>query len=145
MLADRETGEKCGLDFLAEMVNKHSITLDIETPEGQALFRKLAVHADVIVDGHLPGYMDGLGVGYRQISRINPNLVYCWVGVRGSWGPYKDRVSKHGQWELEPFSVITSYSIHYTKLYDLQYRTAGDGAFFGLPPTPPAPRLGNFF
>ena len=34
MLVDGETGEKCGLDFIAEMVNKHSITLDIETPEG---------------------------------------------------------------------------------------------------------------
>ena len=112
MLADKETGEKCGLDFISEMINKHSVTLNIETEEGQELFRELAKHADVIVDGHLPGYMDGLGIGYRQISRINPRLVYCWVGVRGSWGPYKDRVSKHGQWELDPFAQCTNAFVH---------------------------------
>ncbi|MBF8259350.1 MAG: L-carnitine dehydratase/bile acid-inducible protein F, partial [Actinobacteria bacterium] len=114
MLADKETGEKCGLDFISEMINKHSVTLNVETEEGQELFRNLARHADVIVDGHLPGYMDGLGIGYRQISRINPRLVYCWVGVRGSWGPYKDRVSKHGQWELDPFAQCTNAFVHNT-------------------------------
>lgn len=114
MLTDKETGEKCGLDFISEMVNKFSVTLNVETEEGQELFKNLARHADVIVDGHLPGYMDNLGIGYRQISRINPRLVYCWVGVRGSWGSYKDRVSKHGQWELDPFAQCTNAFVHNT-------------------------------
>ena len=114
MLTDKETGEKCGLDFISEMVNKYSVTLNVETEEGQELFKNLARHADVIVDGHLPGYMDNLGIGYRQISRINPRLVYCWVGLRGSWGSYKDRVSKHGQWELDPFAQCTNAFVHNT-------------------------------
>ena len=114
MLADKETGEKCGLGFINEMRNKHSITLDIETEEGREVFKKLANHADVIVEGHLPGFMDSLGVGYRQLSRINPRLVYCWVGLRGQWGSYKDRVSKHGQWELDPFSQATNAFLHNT-------------------------------
>jgi len=114
MLADKETGEKCGLDFITEMVNKYSITLDVETEEGRELFKRLARHADVIFEGHLPGYMDSLGIGYRQLSQINPRLVYCWVGLRGQWGPSKDRTSKFGQWELEPFAGCTNSFVHNT-------------------------------
>ncbi len=114
MLADKETGEKCGLGFINEMRNQYSVTLNVDTPEGQELFKKLAVHADVVIDGMLPGYMDERGVGYRQLSQINPRLVYCWVGLRGSWGPMKDRVSKFGQWELDPFAQATNSYIHNT-------------------------------
>ncbi len=114
MVADKETGEKCGLTFISEMVNKYSVTLNVETEEGREIFRDLARHADVIVEGMLPGYMDSLGIGYRQLSQINPRLVYCWVGLRGQWGPFKDRVSKFGQWELEPFASATNAWIHNT-------------------------------
>jgi crotonobetainyl-CoA:carnitine CoA-transferase CaiB-like acyl-CoA transferase len=114
MLADKETGEKCGLDFISETVNKLAITLNVETPEGQEVFKRLAAQADVVVDGMLPGYMDSLGIGYRQLREINPRLVYHWVGLRGSWGPQKDRVSKFGQWELEPFACATNAYVHST-------------------------------
>ncbi|MBI4737119.1 MAG: CoA transferase, partial [candidate division NC10 bacterium] len=116
MLADKETGEKCGLGFINEMRNQYSVTLDVETEEGQELFKKLAVHADVVIDGMLPGYMDERGVGYRQLSQINPRLVYCSVALRGTWGPMKDRVSKFGQWELDPFAQATNSYIHNTGL-----------------------------
>ena len=114
MVADKETGEKCGLDFIHEMRNKYSVTLDVDTPEGQELFRKLAVHADVVIDGMLPGYMDERGVGYRQLSQINPRLVYCWVGLKGQWGSMKDKVSKFGQWELDPIAQAVNSYIHNT-------------------------------
>jgi len=114
MLADKETGEKCGLGFINEMRNQYSVTLNIETPEGQELFRKLAVHADVVIDGMLPGYLDERGVGYRQLSQINPRLVYCWVGLKGQWGPMKDKTSKFGQWELDPFAQAANSYIHNT-------------------------------
>ena len=114
MLADKETGEKCGLGFIDEMRNKYSITLNIETEEGREVFKRLALQADVVVDGMLPGYMDSLGIGYRQLSQINPRLVYCWVGIRGQWGPFKDRTSKFGQWELEPFASCTNSWVHNT-------------------------------
>jgi crotonobetainyl-CoA:carnitine CoA-transferase CaiB-like acyl-CoA transferase len=114
MLADKETGEKCGLGFIHEMRNQYSATLNVETEGGRELLKKLAVHADVLIDGMLPGYMDSLGVGYRQLKEINPRLVYCWVGIRGSWGPMKDRLSKFGQWELEPFAQATMSYVHNT-------------------------------
>jgi len=114
MLADRDTGEKCGLDFISEMRNMQSITLNIETEEGRQVYKKLATHADVLIEEYPPGYMDGLGVGYRQLSKINPRLVYCQMAVRGTWGPYKDKLSKHGQWTLEPFGQCANSFVHNT-------------------------------
>jgi hypothetical protein len=98
-------GTPCGLDFLHELRNAQSITLNIETQEGREIYKRLAMQMDVIVEEYPPGYMDSLGLGYRQLSKLNPNLVYCWIGQRGQWGPMKDEVSKYGQWTLSPFGA----------------------------------------
>lgn len=112
MLADKDTGEKCGMGFINEMRNQHSLTLNLETPEGQAIFCNMAQQADVVLDGMLPGYMDGLGIGYRQLEKLNPRLVYCWIGINGQWGPEKDHTSKFGQWQLEPFASCANSFVH---------------------------------
>ncbi|NLI81453.1 MAG: hypothetical protein GX443_07165 [Deltaproteobacteria bacterium] len=114
MLADRDTGTKTGLDFIHELRNAYSITLNIETEEGRELYKKLATHADAIIEEYPPGYMDSLGVGYRQLSKLNPGLVYCQIAVRGTWGPYKDKLSKFGQWTLEPFGGCANSFVHNT-------------------------------
>lgn len=107
-------GEPCGPDFVAECRNKYSVTLNLETPEGQEYFRQLAAQADVVFEDYPPGYFDKLGIGYRQLSKLNPRLVYCWLGILGQWGPMKDRVSKHGQWMLEPFAQAADSFVHNT-------------------------------
>ncbi|MGQ9533537.1 MAG: CaiB/BaiF CoA transferase family protein, partial [Desulfotomaculales bacterium] len=114
MLKDADTGEPCGLEFISEMRNKYSITLNLETPEGRAIFKHLATQVDVIIENYPPGQFDEWGIGYRQLSKINPRLVYCWVGVLGQWGPMKDRVSKFGQWMLDPFSQVACSYVHNT-------------------------------
>ncbi|MFQ5874182.1 MAG: CaiB/BaiF CoA transferase family protein [Dehalococcoidia bacterium] len=114
MLADQETGEKCGLEFINEMKNQYAITLDVETEEGRDLYKRLATHADVLIEEYPPGYTDELGIGYRHLKELNPRLVYCWMGIRGQWGPDKDRLSKHGQWEIEPFASASNAWIHST-------------------------------
>lgn len=73
----------CGL---CENRNKHCVTLDITTPKGRELFWGLAAKADVIMENYDPGYMDSQGIGYRQLRRINPRLVYCAVTPYGQWG-----------------------------------------------------------
>ncbi|MDP1760679.1 MAG: CoA transferase, partial [Deltaproteobacteria bacterium] len=105
MLKDNVTGEPCGLDFLHEFRNAKSVTLNLETEEGRAIYKDMATAMDVIIEAWPPGYMDELGIGYRQLSKIKPRLIYCWVGERGQWGPMKDEVSKHGQRMLDPFSA----------------------------------------
>ncbi len=91
MIRDNVVGEPVGLHFLHEMRNKQSITLNLEKPEGRELFKKLVVHADVLIENAPPGQFDRWGIGYRQLSKLNPRLVYAWVGQRGQWGPLKDR------------------------------------------------------
>ena len=107
-------GVPCGPDFVAECRNKYSVTLNLESPEGQEMFKHMATQADVVLEDWPPGYFDKLGIGYRQLSKINPRLVYVWLGILGQWGPMKDKVSKYGQWMLEPFSQAANSYIHNT-------------------------------
>jgi crotonobetainyl-CoA:carnitine CoA-transferase CaiB-like acyl-CoA transferase len=69
---------------------KRSITLNLKEPEGAALLRKLAGHADALIEGFRPGVLDRLGVGYEELSRANPALVFCAITGYGQNGPYRD-------------------------------------------------------
>jgi crotonobetainyl-CoA:carnitine CoA-transferase CaiB-like acyl-CoA transferase len=70
--------------------NKRSMTLNMKSPEGQAVFRKLAAGADVIVEGFRPGVMDRLGAGYQAIRELNPRIIYCSLSGFGQDGPYRN-------------------------------------------------------
>jgi len=120
MLKDVETGEPIGLHFLHEMRNKQSITLDLEKPEGRDLLKRLAVHFDVLIENYPPGQFDAWKIGYRQLSKVNPRLVYCWVGQRGQWGPLKDEPGVR-----DPVAQCASGFVHGT----------GDPKEFGGRPT----------
>jgi len=66
--------------------NKYSVTLDVTTPQGREMFKDLARNADVVIENYDPGYLDSLGVGYRQLRKINPRLIYCAVTASGQFG-----------------------------------------------------------
>ncbi|GAB4227511.1 MAG: CoA transferase [Deltaproteobacteria bacterium] len=85
-----KNGEKVGAKYLSEARNKFSVTLNLETEEGRALLKKIIPQVDLLIENAPPGHYDKLGIGYRQLSEINPRLVYLWVGQRGQWGPLKD-------------------------------------------------------
>ena len=70
--------------------NKRSMALNMKAPEGQAIFRKLAAGADVIVEGFRPGVMKRLGADYETIRALNPRIVYCSLSGFGQDGPYRD-------------------------------------------------------
>jgi crotonobetainyl-CoA:carnitine CoA-transferase CaiB-like acyl-CoA transferase len=76
-----------GTSFLAQNVNKKSITLNTKAPEGKELFRKLVRTADVLVENFRPDVMTRLGLGYEALSAINPRLVYCAISGFGQTGP----------------------------------------------------------
>src|SRR4030067_308784 len=82
-------GENCTPRFLAEARNKLSVTLNVETKEGQDLLKKIIPQVDVLIENAAPGHFDKLGIGYRQLSEINPRLVYLWAGGRGQRGPLR--------------------------------------------------------
>lgn len=71
--------------------NKRSMTLNMKSAEGQAIFRTLAATADIVVEGFRPGVMKRLGADYETLAKANPRLVYCSLSGFGQDGPYKDR------------------------------------------------------
>ena len=68
---------------------KKSVVLDLETGEGRDAARRLAAGADVVIENAITGVMDGLGLGYGDLSTANPGLVYCSITAFGSKGAYK--------------------------------------------------------
>lgn len=70
--------------------NKRGITLDIETADGQEIFRKLCGKADIIVESFDPGYLDSLGLGYAALKEMNPGIIMASITGFGQTGPYKD-------------------------------------------------------
>jgi CoA:oxalate CoA-transferase len=76
-------------NFLAYNANKRSLTLSINTPEGQAVFRRLAENADVVIENLRGGTMARYGLGYEDLKQINPRLIFCSVTGYGQTGPKK--------------------------------------------------------
>ncbi len=70
--------------------NKKSITLDLKKPQGQEVFKRLALNSDVVVDQFRPGVMDRMGLGYEQLKTINPGIIYCTITGYGLDGPLRD-------------------------------------------------------
>jgi len=82
-------GGNRGLFYLLNR-NKRSLAIDLKQPEGREIFILLARKADVIIDNFAPKVLDRLGIGYEEISRENPGIIYC--SIKGFLpGPYEDR------------------------------------------------------
>jgi crotonobetainyl-CoA:carnitine CoA-transferase CaiB-like acyl-CoA transferase len=70
--------------------NKRSIAVDIRTPGGLEIIRRVAKRADVFVENARPGALDKLGLGYSELSADHPALVYLAMNGYGDDGPYRD-------------------------------------------------------
>lgn len=79
--------DKMGISFLAQNSGKRSITVNLKSDAGRALFRKLVAGADVVVDNFRPGVMDRLGLGYNTLIEQRPDLIYCAISGFGQDGP----------------------------------------------------------
>ncbi|MFH1647944.1 MAG: CoA transferase [Chloroflexota bacterium] len=77
------------LTWFAFNANKKSVTLDVEAPRGREIFKKLVGTADVVLESFAPGYLDGLGLGYKDLSKINPGIVLTSMTGFGQEGPYR--------------------------------------------------------
>jgi crotonobetainyl-CoA:carnitine CoA-transferase CaiB-like acyl-CoA transferase len=72
--------------------NKRSVALDLKSPEGKELAHKLIQSADVVTENYAPGTMEKLGVGYEDMAKLNPGLIYC--SMKGFLsGPYENRLA----------------------------------------------------
>src|SRR6266705_158815 len=84
-------GPRHGPDFQNLHRNKRSLTLDLKSPEGIEIFRKLVRQADVLVENYRPDVKTRLGIDYAALEPLNPRLVYASISGFGQTGPYRDR------------------------------------------------------
>ncbi|WP_332848251.1 CaiB/BaiF CoA transferase family protein [Massilia sp. S19_KUP03_FR1] len=70
--------------------NKRSLALDLRSPEGQDIARKLIAEADVLIENFRPGTLEGWGMGWDALSALNPGLVMLRISGYGQTGPYRD-------------------------------------------------------
>lgn len=80
-----------GALFLTVNRNKKSVTLNLKEPRGVDAFMKLVAKSDVVLEGFRPGVVDRLGIGYKEVSQINPKIVYCSITGYGQSGPMSQR------------------------------------------------------
>ena len=78
------------LTFLFLNCNKRGVTLNLETEAGRKMFRELVRGADLLVESNPPGYLEGIGIGYRELENLNPQLVMTSITPFGRTGPYRD-------------------------------------------------------
>lgn len=85
------TPTDCGdsLVWLSESRNKKPVTLDLRTPEGAALLKRLVREADVLCENFQPGTLEGWGLGWDVLSAENPALVMLRVSAYGQTGPMR--------------------------------------------------------
>jgi crotonobetainyl-CoA:carnitine CoA-transferase CaiB-like acyl-CoA transferase len=77
--------------FAAANRGKKSITVDLARPEGAALVRDLAARSDVLLENYKYGDLARYGLGFEDLARVNPRLIYCSVTGFGQTGPYRER------------------------------------------------------
>lgn len=77
--------------YLSTNRNKRSITINLKTDEGREIFRKLAEDSDVLIENFRTGGMEKFGVGYEDLKKVNPSIIYCSITGYGESGPWKNR------------------------------------------------------
>jgi crotonobetainyl-CoA:carnitine CoA-transferase CaiB-like acyl-CoA transferase len=86
----RQTDDDLGLAALHRMRGKKSVTLNLRTPAGVDLFRRLSARADAVVENFLPGTLEQMGIGFPDLQAVNPRLILCSISGFGQSGPYRD-------------------------------------------------------
>src|SRR3954470_10997911 len=76
-----------GTSFLTQSSNKRSITLNLKSERGREILKKLVATADIMVENYRPGAFKALGLGYDDMRKINPTLIYCSMTAFGQDGP----------------------------------------------------------
>lgn len=82
-------GDESGT-FIILNRGKKSITLDIKSEKGRSICRDLAARVDVLVENFSPGTMEKLGLGSRELCKLNPRLIYASISAYGQYGPHRD-------------------------------------------------------
>ncbi|MFZ7125333.1 MAG: CaiB/BaiF CoA transferase family protein [Desulfobacterales bacterium] len=77
--------------YLCVNRNKRSLTVNLKDPKGQEIIRQLARTSDIVIENFMAGTLDRMGLGYGDLSKENPGLIYCSITGFGQDGPYRDK------------------------------------------------------
>jgi len=84
-------GQGMALNFMTQNAGKKSVTINLKTPEGKELARKLTASADVFVENFKPGVAQRLGFGFGDVRALRSDIVYCSISAFGQNGPMSPR------------------------------------------------------
>lgn len=87
----RKLHEGTSLWWYTQSRNKKSVTLDLKSEEGQEIVRKLAAEADIVIENFRPGTLEKWGIGWEQLSAVNPDLIMVRISGYGQTGPASQR------------------------------------------------------
>ena len=90
------TGPKPGADayyFMVYNANKKSVTANLKSPKGVALVKEMAKQADVFIENMAPGTIEKLGLGWDELHKLNPRLIYAQVKGFGEGSPYEHNLA----------------------------------------------------
>jgi crotonobetainyl-CoA:carnitine CoA-transferase CaiB-like acyl-CoA transferase len=129
---DRPHPEK-SLFWFALNTSKRGITLNIETDTGRQIFKRLVETADFIIESFPPGYLDGLGLGYPDLERINPAVILVSITPFGQTGPYKNyKSSDLVAWamggQMAPYGDADRPPLHFSHHSQAYLHAGSDGA-----------------
>jgi crotonobetainyl-CoA:carnitine CoA-transferase CaiB-like acyl-CoA transferase len=91
LAADADGAHGDAAYYLCANRNKKSVTLDIATPEGQAIVKDLARGSDIVLENFKTGGLESYGLDYESLKAVNPRLIYCSITGFGQTGPYAAR------------------------------------------------------
>ena len=89
--AESQSDDDISTRFLKRTQGVKSITLDLKHPRGKEMFLQLAEASDVVLENLAPGSLRRIGLGYEEVSAVNPGIVYASISGYGQTGPYADK------------------------------------------------------
>ena len=77
--------------FLKRTQGVKSVTIDLKNPKGKQMFLDMAKGCDVVLENLAPGSLRRIGLGYDEVVKVNPGIVYCSISGYGQTGPYAEK------------------------------------------------------
>ncbi|MDA0264383.1 MAG: CoA transferase [Chloroflexi bacterium] len=89
--AQRQTDEDISTRFLKRTQGVKSVTINLKSAKGKQMFLDLVKQSDVVLENLAPGSLRRIGLGYEEVAKVNPGIVYASISGYGQTGPYADK------------------------------------------------------